>query len=115
MLNKRLVVAFSIAMFGTLHGVGALSADLTPRETADLSSTQLNDQALESSRGGTLVLNDMKLDGIVSDNVAADIVTGSNIVTNGSFAGASGMPTLIQNTGNNVLIQNATIVNIQLQ
>jgi len=57
----------------------------------------------------------MKLNGIVSDNQAYNLVTGGNSISDGAFAGTSGMPTVIQNSGNNVLIQNATIVNVQVQ
>lgn len=75
--------------------------------------------ALDGYRGGTRDLyqtvNDMRLSGTVSDNAAINVATGSNIVRDGSFANASGIPTVIQNTGANVLIQNATIVNVQFR
>ncbi|MBS1132429.1 MAG: hypothetical protein H6R16_3431, partial [Proteobacteria bacterium] len=32
-----------------------------------------------------------------------------------SFAGAAGFSTVVQNSGNNVLIQNATIINLRVQ
>ncbi len=72
---------------------------------------------LEASRGGAelQVLNKGTLDGVVSDNQAYNLTTGSNWITAGSFAGASGLSTVIQNSGNNVLLQNATIVNLQVQ
>ncbi|MBP8168202.1 MAG: hypothetical protein KAX99_00935 [Azonexus sp.] len=71
---------------------------------------------LAISRGGTEVtLNDLKNNGVVSDNHASNLVTGSNWVTEGSFAGATGFATVVQNSGNNVLIQNATIVNLQVK
>lgn len=75
----------------------------------------LDDKALDARRGGTEVINDMQLNGIVSDNQAYNLVTGGNSITDGAFAGSSGMPMVIQNSGNNVLIQNATIVNVQVQ
>lgn len=75
----------------------------------------LDDRALDAQRGGTAVVNDMKLDGVVSDNQAYNLSTGGNIVSDGAFAGASGLSTVVQNSGNNVLIQNATIVNVQVQ
>lgn len=71
--------------------------------------------ALGSARGGTDVFNDMKLKGVVADNQAANLSTGGNVIADGAFSGASGLPMVIQNSGNNVLIQNATIVNVQLQ
>lgn len=69
---------------------------------------------LESLRGGTAVHSDMDLHGVTSGNSAFQVQTGSNIIDAGSFANMSGMPTVIQNSGANVLIQNATIVNLQM-
>lgn len=70
---------------------------------------------LDTLRGGTeTVTNDLKLSGMVSGNTAVNVATGSNIITNGSFSNATGLPVAIQNSGANVLIQNATIINIQL-
>jgi hypothetical protein len=70
---------------------------------------------LEQSRGGTDVHNDMKLDGMVSGNSAINVVTGANSIDTGAFANMSGIPVVIQNSGANVLIQNATIVNLQFK
>ncbi len=53
--------------------------------------------------------------GTVSDNVATQVTTGSNQITGGAFAGMSGVPVVIQNTGNNVLIQSSTVINVQLK
>ncbi|MDR7134613.1 hypothetical protein J2X06_001797 [Lysobacter niastensis] len=70
--------------------------------------------ALDALRGGaTTVDNDILVDGNVQDNTADHVLTGNNTVDAGSFANASGISTVIQNTGANVLIQNATIVNVQ--
>jgi hypothetical protein len=68
---------------------------------------------LEEQRGGTDTRNDMRLDGSVSSNTAVNVVTGSNRIDTGSFANMSGIPVVIQNSGANVLIQNATIINLQ--
>jgi len=71
---------------------------------------------LEAQRGGTdTVSNNMQLDGSVRDNVAHNVVTGSNSIDAGSFANMAGIPTVIQNSGANVLIQNATIINLQFK
>jgi hypothetical protein len=70
--------------------------------------------ALSAERGGTEVFNDMTLEGVVADNQASQLVTGGNFISDGAFSGASGLPMVIQNSGNNVLIQNATIVNVQV-
>lgn len=55
------------------------------------------------------------LDGVVSGNSATNVITGGNAIVAGSFAGATGIPIVIQNSGANVLIQNATIINLQFK
>jgi hypothetical protein len=72
-------------------------------------------KTLAGRRGGADVLNDMKLKGVVSDNKAVNVTTGNNVISEGAFAGTTGLPMVVQNTGNNVLIQNATIVNVQVK
>src|SRR5690349_21764503 len=64
---------------------------------------------------GRAVITMMDVDGNVQDNTAINNVTGRNIITGGSFANASGLSSVIQNSGNNVLIQNATILQLDLR
>ncbi|EKS9798705.1 hypothetical protein QDD76_002125 [Burkholderia cepacia] len=68
---------------------------------------------LDEHRGGDALIGQNYLTGAVADNVANRVSTGSNAITDGSFANASGLPTVIQNTGANVLIQNATVLNVR--
>jgi hypothetical protein len=76
----------------------------------------VTEKALEGYRGGTgVVVNEMRLRGVVADNAAIDVTTGSNVIRDGAFAHMSGIPTVVQNSGANVLIQSATIVNVQFQ
>ncbi len=75
---------------------------------------------LDQQRGGSAAAALTPLSGIlaagsVSDNRAVDVATGSNAIREGAFSNASGLPLVIQNTGANVLIQSATIVNVQLR
>lgn len=73
-------------------------------------------EKLSRSRGGTeTVNNDATLGATVSRNTAINVATGNNIIDGGSFAGMSGIPMVIQNSGANVLIQNATVINLQLR
>jgi hypothetical protein len=71
---------------------------------------------LEQMRGGTdsITIN-TQLRGTTDGNSATNVVTGSNMIQTGSFANAAGVPVVIQNSGANVLIQNATVVNLQFQ
>ncbi|MDM0016810.1 hypothetical protein [Variovorax saccharolyticus] len=70
---------------------------------------------LASTRGGAeVVYNDMNLHGVTAGNSARNVTTGDNTISAGSFANMNGLPTVIQNSGANVLIQNATILNLQM-
>ena len=76
----------------------------------------ITNNQLSDLRGGfDMVKNDMQLSGVVTNNSAVDVMTGSNYIANGSFANSSGFPMVVQNSGSNVLIQNATIINLQYQ
>ena len=77
--------------------------------------TPLDDRMLAGKRGGALALNDMKLKGVVADNLANQVVTGSNVNSDGALAGAARQPKVIQKNGTNLHNQNATIVNVHLQ
>ena len=71
---------------------------------------------LSTLRGGREVThNDMRLDGITAGNVADHVATGANTIAGGAFSGMSGLPLVVQNSGANVLIQNAVIVNVKMQ
>ena len=83
---------------------------------AEAFGTPVTERQLASLRGGAdTVNNDMRLNGAVSGNTALNVATGMNTISSGSFSNAAGLPVAIQNSGANVLIQNATIINIQLQ
>ena len=70
---------------------------------------------LATMRGGTDVVENMNLHGTVENNSADHVASGYNTIAGGAFTGAAGMPMVIQNSGNNVLIQSATIINVQFQ
>ena len=72
------------------------------------------DSTLETERGGTSVSATNNVDGVLTGNTAIGTTSGSNAVSGGAFAGMTGIPMVIQNTGNNVIIQNATTLNVQL-
>ena len=78
--------------------------------------TPIEGGVLKAFRGGfDLVKNDMQLSGTVSNNVAAHTISGSNFISDNAFSNASGLPMVVQNSGSNVLIQNATIIHVQMQ
>ena len=70
---------------------------------------------LDTLRGGRVqVRNDMTLTGTTAGNTARNVNTGSNDIGSGAFSSMSGIPVVIQNSGANVLIQNAVILNLQM-
>ena len=76
--------------------------------------TAIGDDALAALRGGeSRTENRNDVDGVVSSNSAENVVTGANQISGEAFSNAVGLNTVIQNSGANVLIQNATVVNVR--
>lgn len=73
------------------------------------------DAELDTARGGSGTTVDTRLTGEVSGNVANNVQTGWNVINGGAFANMTGIPIIVQNSGANVLIQNATVIHLQLQ
>jgi hypothetical protein len=86
-----------------------------PQAPAALGAAAVPDSELSNYRGGAEITNINDLNAGLYNNNALNSVTGGNFVTDGALAGSSGFSTLIQNSGNNVLIQNAMILNLQVQ
>ena len=113
---RQLVAALVVA-----GGLGAIPAHADVEAIDDdaidaFRDSAVSDELLDASRGGAdLELNKIRSDGMVRDNQAYNLTTGSNLITEGAFGGASGFSTVIQNSGNNVLIQNSTIINLHMQ
>ena len=84
-------------------------------EGAVLSDAELNThRAKENLEIDQVTINDQEQDGDVTDNVAVGNTTGNNTISSDSFTNASGFTSTVQNTGNNVLIQHSTIINVSM-
>jgi hypothetical protein len=82
----------------------------------DVLGAPVGNARLATQRGGQdMIVNDQKLKATVTDNVASNLTTGNNVITEGAFAGSNGLPMVIQNSGNNVSIQSTTILNLNLK
>ena len=129
-LHSRLLVAGLVVVgafysanpaYAEAESVGTTERGITSSQrqatAADMfGNAALGNDMLETSRGGTdIELNKITSDGVVRDNQAYNLTTGSNLITEGAFSAANGFSTVIQNSGNNVLIQNSTIINLQMQ
>lgn len=119
----RLFLPWGISVL--LYGLTALpgnaellTSDLPAAGTtvsADFGAAVPMDQ-LENARGGTFeTRSHMTLTGSTNGNSAEGVVSGNNVIEAGSFDQMSGLPVVVQNSGSNVLIQNAVIVNMQMQ
>ena len=92
----------------------AAEPPMAAQRSNPLNGKRLDSKALALRRGGTDIVSDQKLSGVVADNRAINVSSGANLISEGAFSNSSGLPVVIQNSGSNVLIQNATIVNIQV-
>jgi len=85
------------------------------------SSTVISDNELDANRAKAdleidqITINDQEQDGNVSDNTVINTTSGNNMITEGSFTNSSGFISTVQNTGNNVLIQHSTIINVAVE
>lgn len=76
----------------------------------------VSDRELAAQRGGAdLHVNENNATAVVQDNVARNLTTGNNTISDNAFSNTNGVPMVVQNSGNNVVIQNSTILNLQLQ
>lgn len=104
----------------------ASPANTDHREVAGLGAT-LSDDALRGQDGRqdtridqlNLQMTDLQTNGTVSGNtlsvVNSTLTTGANSIGQGAFANAAGVVTVIQNSGNQVLIQNDMILNLSVK
>lgn len=70
-------------------------------------------ERLAALRGGDdTIESNTSVDGGVHDNIADRVVSGSNSISDDAFSRASGLNTVIQNSGSNVLIQNGMSIQV---
>lgn len=109
------LATISILLLGSQVAMPVFADDTGMAEAVFALGDPISDEGLSANRGGSaLQFSEMRLDSKLVDNQAIANVTGSNFVTQSAFSGASGFSTVVQNSGNNVIIQNATILNLSL-
>lgn len=94
----------------------SLSADVLDDELG-LSNALVSDKELESNRGRAdldlaFQTNDSEQNALMQQNTLHSEGTGNNTISGNAFSGMSGIATVIQNTGNQVIIQDTTMVNV---
>lgn len=121
-LSPLLTLGSAVAVF--LAGTTSAMADETPDAVTPaaapsaaeaLFENPLPADELSGNRGGAdSHVSEIRAVGTMTEVAVSDVVTGHNLITDGALAGANGFPMFIQNTGNGVLIQNAVVVNLEM-
>jgi hypothetical protein len=120
-----------IALVSLVAAAGPGRAEDQPGRVSAPDQARAFELYLKATRTGGPALGDAMLEGLrggadwhtseiwssaqVGQNEAANLSTGSNFVNGGALTSTSGFPTVVQNSGNNVLIQNSTIINLHMQ
>jgi hypothetical protein len=110
----------AVAALGFLAGAAlapSASAD-GPRDPAALLGAPLGEAALSGLRARGAGDEELPLGGAGNAGTLTGTNTGGttgSAVMDGSVLGNSGFTTVFQNTGNNVLFQNTTVVNITVR
>lgn len=107
-------------LFVLIMGAAPMLVSAEPHrvEAPQISSlgVPVSESALSQYRGAQdITFNMQNTDGQLYNNNAAGAISGANQVSDQAFSGLNGFSTVIQNSGNNVLIQNSTIVNVKVQ
>ena len=128
---KVISIFAAIALFGSVlmvHESNAGQTSPAPGQDQSLLDVSGFGQALSGANLGALSgrqalsasnLAYMTTSGILGDNTLQEgsnssLQTGYNSISGNAFNGSTGFPTVIQNSGNQVLIQNDLIVNVTL-
>jgi hypothetical protein len=79
--------------------------------------TGIPDDELDAQRGGEIVsISEAMLSATLEDNtLTGSTITGTNTVAGDAFTSANGFFTVIQNSGNQVIIQDSTIINVTVE
>lgn len=87
------------------------------RQQVFFQSAAVTDETLDSARGAFAAeqLGVAIQETIAINNTTVGGITGDNLITDNAFTGTSGLVSLIQNSGNNVSIQQAVVINLSLE
>lgn len=118
--NRKIIAGLSLLIVSSLPAF----AEDSKTEAAQIFNQAMPNETLAVERGGadivqnnneTQIINTNTVNGTVNDVTVLNNSTGNNSVDGGAFTGAQGFPMVIQNSGNGVLIQNATILNLTIE
>lgn len=116
-INMMHEICRSLSIGLLVLSVTGISIAARADESPFFKSEAVKDDALTEYRGtsGVESLGVAVLDATLQDNVSGgESDTGMNSIKDYAFQGSKGVVSVVQNTGNNVIIQSATIVNMKL-
>lgn len=89
--------------------------DLSLFDSEMSSSVSLHELAASQGKSGLTINrqhNASQQSAVLEHNALSAGITGNNSLADSAFSGASGVVTVIQNTGNQVIIQDTTMINV---
>jgi hypothetical protein len=110
-----MICAFSFVYFSV---PAAANDDWQDQPLPFYEGAAVDDSSLSDMRGTALdpeVLGIAVFNGVSAHNTNNGSISGGNVITAGAFSESSGLSTIIQNSGNNVVIQSATILNVNFE
>jgi hypothetical protein len=120
LINKYGCVLLSV-IIGTASGTQAQTQDQQAKEDnlvlGDTSSLSLEDLASSRGKQGFDTLQQMNENdqrAWLENNKLESGSTGNNVIETGALEGIEGISTVIQNTGNQVVIQESTLLNLTI-
>lgn len=115
MRPRNTIALASTVLVLSMPWTHAFSADADRSDSVVTSFGAAVSADVMDAQRGRAVITVMDVDGKLYDTVATHNVTGNNTIGGGAFAQSNGFSTTIQNSGNNVLIQNATILQLDVR
>jgi hypothetical protein len=101
------------------HGAGPPGKTVDPAALGP--AVPEENMAQQTGRQGVAIdelnntLNTAETSGTVSSNLLTSTVTGTNIIGDNAFGSTSGIATVIQNSGNQNVIQSSFIMNLSIK
>ncbi|MBQ0745222.1 MAG: hypothetical protein KBT73_01575 [Marinobacter sp.] len=90
-----------------------VDTDETWLQQSALSAQQLNEASGRQGVSLQWQMNNSNQNANVSDNVlSGQVMTGNNLISGNAFQNMNGVATVIQNSGNQVVIQDTTQINV---
>jgi hypothetical protein len=110
-LRTAAITALLLSLIAPAYAADSATSVSNPEEF--ITASEVSNDELATNRGAGVNVSIMSAN--LGNNSATNTVSGDNVIGAGALTGFAGFANLIQNSGNNVIIQQSTIVNVTLQ